>query len=287
MVNGQWQRELANFFVITTGQMRHLKAEGTANVRDLGGWMTASGRRLKYGKIFRGAEWNGGHDLTPEAIEALRLAGIRAELDLRGDGEAKNITKSVLGNDVTYKRTPLGQTQSHIEGLTNSKATYKAALQFVLSCVKNDRPVYFHCAIGRDRTGTLAFLLEGVLGVSKSDIYKDYELTNFSYFNTPCSKGQLDGMFAMVEALEGETLEQKFRTYLTTDFGIAEQDIDEFRAKMLGIDDPTALNDLKDSTAPNDPKDFKGYVYDLSGRRVGTALKKGIYIESGKKVLVR
>ena len=234
--------ELANFSFQTAGQMRHLKAEGTANVRDLGGWPTASGRPIKYGKIYRGAEWNGGHNLEPEAIEALRQAGIKAELDLRSDSEAKDITKSVLGNDITYKRTALGQTQSHMEGLTNSKSTYKTALRFVLTCVKNDKPVYFHCAIGRDRTGTLAFLLEGVLGMSKSDIYKDYELTNFSYFNTPCSKGQLDEMFTMIEALEGETLEQKFRTYLTTEFAISEEDIEAFRTKMLGEDDGTSID---------------------------------------------
>ena len=281
-------KELANLSFSTTGQMRHLKAEGTANVRDLGGWPTACGSPVKYGKIFRGGEWNGGHTLTPEAIEALRLAGIEAELDLRSDSEAKSITKSVLGDDITYKRTPLGQTQSHMEGLTNSKATYKTALQFVLTCVKNDKPVYFHCAIGRDRTGTLAFLLEGVLGMSKSDIYKDYELTNFSYWGTPCSKGQLDDMFATVEAMEGETLEQKFRTYLISYFGITSAAIDEFRDKMLDIDDSTGLKD------PLDFRGFKDSVYDLSGRKVNSSLstlhpslKKGIYIVNGKKILVK
>ena len=291
MVDGQWST-VNQFSFNTTGQMRHLKAEGTANVRDLGGWTTACGRPIKYGMIFRGAEWNGGHNLEPEGIEALRRAGIKAELDLRGDGEAKNITKSVLGNDVTYKRTPLGQTQSHMEGLTNSKSTYKTALQFVLTCVKNDKPVYFHCAIGRDRTGTLAFLLEGVLGMSKSDIYKDYELTNFSYFNTPCSKGQLDAMFNMIEALEGETLEQKFRTYLTTEFGISNADIDAFRAKMIEEDDPNGIGDAKRLNDKGQMINDK--LYDLSGRRVGNGqltidngqLKPGIYIIGRKKLIV-
>ena len=196
----------------------------------------------------------------------------------------------MLGDDITYKRTPLGQTQSHMEGLTNSKATYKTALQFVLTCVKNDKPVYFHCAIGRDRTGTLAFLLEGVLGMSKSDIYKDYELTNFSYFNTPCSKGQLDDMFATVEAMEGETLEQKFRAYLTSYFGITNAAIDAFRATMLGIDDSTDLNGLQVLNDLNDPK---GPVYDLSGRQIvnckssNCKLNRGIYIVNGKKILVK
>ena len=276
--NEQGQEDIVNFSFITSGQMRHLKAEGTANVRDLGGWPVASGKRIKYGKIFRGAEWNGGHNLTTEGIEALRLAGIKAELDLRSDSEAKNITKSVLGNDVSYKRTPLGQTQSHMEGLTNSQSTYKTALQYVFSCVRNDKPVYFHCAIGRDRTGTLAFLLEGVLGMSKSDIYKDYELTNFSYFNTPCSKGQLDAMFEAVEAMEGETLEEQFRKYLNSYFGITNTTIDAFREKMLEVDIDDAIHSVESAQWTMD-----NAIYDLQGRRISTPVKGGIYIVNGQK----
>lgn len=281
MIDGQ-SSTLNNFSFTTTGQMRHIKAEGTANVRDLGGWTTASGKSIKYGMIFRGAEWNGGHNLEPEGIEALRGAGIKAELDLRSDSEAKSITNSVLGNDVTYKRTPLGQTQSHMEGLTNAKSTYKTALLFVLNCVKNDKPVYFHCAIGRDRTGTLAFLLEGVLGMSKSDIYKDYELTNFSYFNTPCIKTQLDPMFEMIEALEGETLEEKFRNYLHTEFNISYSAIDEFCSKMLvEIIDPDAIKTIGQlDTFTNEQ-----FIYDLCGRMVNGKPSKGLYIVNGKKVI--
>lgn len=281
------QLSILNCQFSTDGQMRNLKAEGTANVRDLGGWPTASGHPVKYGKIFRGGEWNGGHNLEPEAIEALRQAGIKAELDLRSDSEAKNITKSVLGKDISYKRTPLGQTQSHMEGLTNAKATYKTALLFVLSCVKSDKPVYFHCAIGRDRTGTLAFLLEGLLGMSKSDIYKDYELTNFSYFNTPCSKDQLDEMFATVEAMNGETLEQKFRMYLRTYFGISNTNIDAFRTEMLGTDEEDSMKGVSE-TMSNGQSSMFNEIYDISGRIIlNGQIKKGIYIMNGKKILAK
>ena len=306
MADGQWTREVANFSFTTAGQMRHLKAEGTANVRDLGGWPTASGRTIRYGKIFRGAEWNGGHNLTPEGIEALRLAGIKSELDLRSDSEAKSITRSVLGTGVSYKRTPLGQTASHMEGLTNSKNTYKTAFQYVLTSVRNNRPIYFHCAIGRDRTGTLAFLIEGLLGMSKSDIYKDYELTNFSYFNTPCSKGQLDDMFAMIEAQEGETLEEKFRTYLIKDFGITGRLLDEFREKMLEAETDDGIDSLPQDRKPGEAasQGLGTMIFNLNGQRIdsrifsdGTPLSperqqelkqlpKGIYIVNGKKLLV-
>lgn len=292
MDNDQWKKEIADFSFSTAGQMRHLKAEGTANVRDFGGWPTASGRKVKYGKIFRGAEWNGGHNLEPEAIVELRQAGIKVELDLRSDSEAKSISKSVLGNDVTYKRTPLGQTASHMEGLTNSKSTYKTALQYVMSCVRTDKPIYFHCAIGRDRTGTLAFLLEGVLGMSKSDIYKDYELTNFSYFNTPCSKSQLDEMFTTIESQQGETLEEKFRNYLIKYFNITSTSIESFRQKMLGSEEeetgiePQPMVNAQCTT-------FIDSWYDLSGRKVNSQsstlnskLPKGLYVSGGKKIAV-
>ena len=232
---GGSETELLNSSFTTSGQVRMIKADGVSNIRDLGGWPTQSGATVSYGRIFRGAAFTS-TTITPEGIEAVRDAGVRAELDLRDGSQDGSMSASLLGSDVEYNRIKLAQTASHMTGLTGSKSQYIQCVQYVLDCVKNDKPVYFHCAIGRDRTGTLAFLLEGVLGMSKSDIYKDYELTNFSNLNTPCSKGQLDEMFTMIEGLEGATLEDKFRTYLTTEFGISSDDIDAFRVKMLNLE---------------------------------------------------
>ena len=49
----------------------------------------------------------------------------------------------------------------------------------IFDYVKNNKPCFYHCAIGADRTGTLSFMLEALLGVSSSDIDKDYEITSF------------------------------------------------------------------------------------------------------------
>jgi protein tyrosine/serine phosphatase len=38
----------------------------------------------------------------------------------------------------------------------------------------------FHCAVGADRAGTVAFLLHGLLGMSMEDCIRDYELTTLS-----------------------------------------------------------------------------------------------------------
>ena len=233
---GGAETELLSSTFTTTGTVRMIKAEGISNIRDLGGWNTASGNPIAYGKIYRGAAFKT-TTITPEGIATMRDVGIKAELDLRDGSQDGSMSASLLGSDVDYYRTNLAQTASLMTGLTGSKDKYIASFNYVLNCVKNDKPVYFHCEIGRDRTGTLAFLIHGVLGVSKSDLYKDFELTNFSNLNTPCSKGQLDEVFTMIEALDGATLEDKFYTYLTTEFGISTADLDEFRTKMLGLSD--------------------------------------------------
>ncbi|MBO4593297.1 MAG: leucine-rich repeat protein [Bacteroidaceae bacterium] len=231
---GGSETELINSTFTTSGQVRQIKADGVSNIRDLGGWATTSGKTISYGKIYRGAAFTS-TTITQEGIDAVRAVGVKAELDLRDNSQDGSMSASLLGSDVEYNRIKLAQTASHMTGLTDSKNQYIACMQYVIDCVKNDKPVYFHCAIGRDRTGTLAFLLEGLLGMSKSDIYKDYELTNFSSLNTSCSKTQLDEMFTMIEGLDGATLTDKFYTYCHNELGLSAKDIMDFRSKMLGI----------------------------------------------------
>lgn len=228
-------RQLISSSFNTTGQLRQIKANSVANIRDLGGWPTASGNAVRYGFIYRGAELSGNHNVEPEDATILRGIGIKAELDLRGDGEAGNITASALGNEVEYRRIALGQTSTYLHGLTKYRSQYKADVEYVFDCVKQDKPVYFHCAIGADRTGTLAFLLDGVLGVSESDIYKDFELTTFSYYNTGRGKGQLTEPMDLIKSVQGETLEQKFYKFFTDSLEIPAAEVDAFRSKMLGL----------------------------------------------------
>jgi protein-tyrosine phosphatase len=52
---------------------------------------------------------------------------------------------------------------------------YRSAFQHI---VEGDVPLVFHCAGGKDRTGTLAALILTVLGVPEQTVIADYMLTN-------------------------------------------------------------------------------------------------------------
>ena len=254
--------EIINSNFTTSGQLRQIKADGAANMRDLGGWATASGNPIKYGLIYRGAEWNGKYNLEPEGIAALRAIGMKAELDLRSSNEALYIEKSPLGDDVTYIR--IHNEDYYESGLQNRKDLYKKNLDFVFDCVKNDKPVYFHCHIGADRTGTLAVLLEGLLGVAESDLYKDYELTSFSKYETLRYKENIDGILAYIKSLEGETLTDKFYTYCYKELGLTAKEIADFRMKMLGTVYPTDVKNVVSEAVSSGATslDLSGYVFE-------------------------
>lgn len=138
------------------------------NTRDLGGW-ACDGGKVKYGMLVRGGEPN-------EVDKGLMVnqVGIRTELQLLPKSEAKH-TYSVWGID--FYANP--EEASYVAYSLSPKSLWKFYLQVVFDSVSHDKPVYFHCGIGADRTGTIAVMLEALLGVSQSDIDKDYELTNF------------------------------------------------------------------------------------------------------------
>ena len=52
-------------------------------------------------------------------------------------------------------------------------------MRYVMQSVVDGDNIYFHCTIGTDRTGTLAYFLEGLLGVSEEEKLEDYELSYF------------------------------------------------------------------------------------------------------------
>lgn len=198
----------------------------TWNVRDLGGW-SCDGGTVKYGLLFRGGEPS-----TADYNVLVGELGIKYDLNLRGSSEA-TWTKSPLGDDVYFVKADAYNWYS----LANTDA-WRINLRCVFDAVVHGEPVYFHCAAGADRTGTLACILEGLLGMSQSDIDKDYELTTFySGSDTDANarrrnEDEWKGLIAEINAKSGNTFRDKCVTF-AAELGFTSAEINAYRKAMI------------------------------------------------------
>lgn len=203
------------------------------NVRDIGGW-TCDGGTVKYGLLIRGGKLSS----TDRGVLVGEL-GIQHDLDLRGreggsDNEESTMTVSPLGNDVWYTRAQ----QCAWYALT-PVPTWQTYLRCIIDAVTHREPVYFHCTAGADRTGTLACVLEGLLGMSQSDIDKDYELTTFySGSGTDAlarRRNETDWtkLINAINAVSGDSFRDKCVHFAVGTCGMTMADINAYRAAMI------------------------------------------------------
>ena len=163
--------------VTPVGPMRMINGV-SGNVRDLGGWK-ANGGHIAYGKLYRGAALE--RISTKGKDIFLKDLGISVDLDLRGIKESESRVGPVV-EGAEYLKLPVEKNLGR--GTGNTEELYQQAIRSIIGWLGEGRAVYFHCAGGADRTGSLAFLIEALLGVSESDLSKDYELTTFGRSNT-------------------------------------------------------------------------------------------------------
>ena len=168
----------------TTGTLRQLKIDNVFNVRDMGGWEGLKGYPLKYGKIIRGSRLNVNSSstkiITAGGINELRWAGMRSELDMRDASNSVNATQAFfsINGDCPIKNINSAY-NSRIATFANGPQSIQGIKQLI-AWLKQDKPVYLHCSVGADRTGTVAYLVGALCGMSEDALCKDFELTSFS-----------------------------------------------------------------------------------------------------------
>ena len=207
------------------------------NARDLGGWKGLGGKTLTFRKLYRGGAIHGSR-LNAVGKAEFRAQGIKAEVDLR---EASSVpSKSPMGDDIAFFAPGFDSGYNHM--VRDNQPKVKETFCFVVKCLRENKPVYFHCSAGRDRTGTLAVLLEGALGVSESDMAKDYELTYFSPEDWSMYNGEYGHIISaysfqsiyktIFSETDSGTYPERIVKYLLK-IGVPQQDIDDLRAIML------------------------------------------------------
>ncbi len=235
----------------TAKLIRTVDIEGVSNTRDAGGYSTVDGKRIRQGMVYRGGKLE---DITAAGKEkALKTYGFKTDLDLRAEA-----TVSPLGDGVNFVNlsgpyyvtgasanvlatsvTGINSTQDSSKGPW--KGTYREALlkEIQTFAKPENYPIYVHCSLGRDRTGTIIFLINALCGVGEADLYMDYEASFFS--TVGCLDAQLpqtlvygafSALYDSIKNYGSGTLAQNTEKFML-DLGVTQAEIDTIRSIMI------------------------------------------------------
>jgi len=178
---------------------RCLPVDGVTNLRDLGGYETADGRRVRWGSLYRSANLG---RVTADGLVALRQLGIRMVCDFRTEPESTKLPNLFPDTpQIAYLRLPIQHGEheptavferirngdyhwiseqfmldGYIEGIDRYPHVWA---RFACELARPaERPALFHCTGGKDRTGAAAALLLLVLGVPEETVIADYGLSD-------------------------------------------------------------------------------------------------------------
>ena len=164
-----------------------------------------------------------------EVARILKTYGIRSDIDLRSDDECYGMTGSPLGPTVTW----FHYSYSAYSGAftTNGMAITKKVFDVFMD--EKNYPIVFHCIGGADRTGTVAMLLEALLGVSEEDLWRDYLTTGFVGVVSDANHKRMFGdAVKKLKEYPGETLADKAEAFFLK-LGFTKDDVQRLRERLL------------------------------------------------------
>ena len=160
----------------------------------------------------------------------LGFLGVKSDIDFRNDWECFGMTGSPLGDDVVWHHY---NCMSGYGGFVtpNGRASFTPAFSVFLN--KDNYPIIFHCIGGTDRTGTFAYLLEGLLGVDEEEMIRDYEMSFIGGGGVdPKHYSWLESLVKAVRELPGDTIPEKVKGYILS-LGFTDEEIERVRNFLL------------------------------------------------------
>ena len=232
---------------------RLLPFDGAHNFRDLGGYPTRGGGRVRWGHIYRSDHLA---ELTPPDLGYMAGLGIRLVVDFRSDEEVGSAPNRLPESDPPKQVNPAihgtalmpGEIRNAIMtgnpgGLDfrtllldgNRGMALHARDQFraLFEYLEQDEhvPLLFHCTAGKDRTGLAAALILVSLGVSEEIAMEDYLLTaTYTHDN-------VERMLATMRIQQGFQLDlDEVRPMMSVRREFLQSAFDGIRAEFGGFD---------------------------------------------------
>lgn len=171
--------------------LHQFDVEGSYNIRDLGDYPTKDGYSTRRCVLFRAGNLD---KISLAAQQQLIDQGVKTVIDLRDEWEAQNFPNPFAQSRiVTYLNLPLigdslstnvawkAETQNYTtldELYTKYLDHCQRQLGAIVSAIAESTfTTLFHCHAGKDRTGIVAALLLGAVGVPNATIAEDYALS--------------------------------------------------------------------------------------------------------------
>ncbi len=205
---------------------RRIELEGCYNFRDLGGYPTEDGARVRWRLLFRSDAL---HHLTPADVS--RMLGefaIGEIVDLRSSGELRSEGRGLLATEsARFHHVPLFD--AALPEDTKQAAEYTLADRYFLmaeyarepiarvikTLADSTAPAVYHCAAGKDRTGVISAILLALLGVCDELIIADYAASQEKLDEIIDRLLTSEGYQGMLEALPPETLHAEPETMVS------------------------------------------------------------------------
>ncbi len=213
------------------------------NFRDMGGGTNVYGAKVRQGLLYRGRAPH--FTTTPEQVKDFFVdkLGIKLDLDVRGREECLEARAGGEGNleEAGIKYVGMAMEDYH---LYHPRSTDCFPKIMALLADRSNYPVYIHCAVGSDRTGTICAVLDGVLGRSDRYAYDDYESPSFCEWLPRFRYGRKSSeLFGYLDPnaprweechgkLTGKDIRENSEQFLLA-IGVPQAHIDAFREIML------------------------------------------------------
>ena len=178
--------------------MKLTQFRNSINFRDLGGYPTTDGRKIKDGIFYRSG---GLFFMNDNELEEFHKLGIKTVIDLRTATECQQQPDPDLGQAIVQQHSGVNSTggdeidfspkgmlligESGHKQLADLTRYYldmpfeNDAFRIIFEHIRKDHtPLVFHCTSGKDRTGVAAMMVMGLLGCGRQSILDDYLLSN-------------------------------------------------------------------------------------------------------------